>query len=43
MLTNYIQAALHQATYELLDDGTFYAEVPGLQGLYANAPTLEGC
>jgi predicted RNase H-like HicB family nuclease len=43
MLTNYIQAALHQATYELLDDGTFYGEIPGLQGLYANAPTLEGC
>ncbi|WP_248277523.1 hypothetical protein [Brasilonema sp. UFV-L1] len=37
MLTNYIQAALQRATYEILDDGTFYAEVPGLQGLYANA------
>jgi predicted RNase H-like HicB family nuclease len=43
MLTNYIQAALRRATYELLDDGTFYAEVPELQGLYANAPTLEAC
>ncbi|MEH2141330.1 type II toxin-antitoxin system HicB family antitoxin [Nostoc sp.] len=43
MLTNYIQAALHRASYELLDDGTFYAEIPGLQGLYANAPTLEAC
>lgn len=43
MLTKYIQAALHRATYELLEDGTFYAEVPELQGLYANAPTLEAC
>ncbi|BAZ23756.1 hypothetical protein NIES4073_46450 [Kalymmatonema gypsitolerans NIES-4073] len=43
MLKNYIQAALHWATYELLDDGTFYAEILGLQGLYANAPTLEAC
>lgn len=43
MLTNYIQAALNRAKYELLDDGTFYAEVPELQGLYANAPTLESC
>ncbi|MCC5637441.1 type II toxin-antitoxin system HicB family antitoxin [Nostoc sp. CHAB 5844] len=43
MLTNYIQAALHRATYELLEDGTFYAEIPGLQGLYANDTTLEAC
>ncbi|MFN7661344.1 MAG: type II toxin-antitoxin system HicB family antitoxin, partial [Dolichospermum sp.] len=43
MLTNYIQAALNRAKYELLDDGTFYAEVPELQGLYANAPTMENC
>jgi predicted RNase H-like HicB family nuclease len=43
MLTEYIQAALKRANYELLEDGTFYAEVPALEGLYANAPTLEDC
>ncbi len=43
MLTNYVQAVLHRATYELLDNGNFYAEIPGLQELYANAPTLEAC
>jgi predicted RNase H-like HicB family nuclease len=43
MLTDYIQAALNRAKYELLEDGTFYAEVPELQGLYANAPTMENC
>lgn len=43
MLTDYIQAAMDRATYEILDDGSFYAEVPGLQGLYANASTLEAC
>jgi predicted RNase H-like HicB family nuclease len=43
MLTEYIQAALKRASYELLEDGTFYAEVPALKGLYANAPTLEDC
>ena len=43
MLTEYIQAALHRANYEILEDGTFYAEVPELQGLYANASTLEAC
>ena len=44
MLTNYIRAAMHQATYEiLLDDGTFYGEIPGFDGVYANADTLEAC
>lgn len=43
MLTKYIQEAMHQATYELLDDETFYGEIPEFQGVYANAPTLEAC
>jgi len=43
MLINYVEAAMRQATYQLLEDGTFYAEIPGLQGVYANAETLEAC
>ena len=43
MLTHYIQAALQQATYEILEDGTYYGEIPALQGVYANAETLEAC
>jgi predicted RNase H-like HicB family nuclease len=44
MLTHYIRAALHQAKYEILtDDGSFYGEIPGFDGLYANAVTLESC
>ena len=44
MLTDYIRAAMHRATYEMLtDDGTFYGEIPGFQGVYANAATLEAC
>jgi predicted RNase H-like HicB family nuclease len=44
MLTQYIQAAMKRATYEILeDDGTYYGEISGLQGVYANAETLEGC
>ncbi|OLE51764.1 MAG: HicB family protein [Acidobacteria bacterium 13_1_20CM_3_53_8] len=44
MLTNYIRAALHQARYEILpDDQSFYGEIPGFDGVYANAPTLEAC
>jgi predicted RNase H-like HicB family nuclease len=44
MLTDYIRAAMHRARYEiLLDDGTFYGEIPGFDGVYANADTLEAC
>ncbi len=44
MLTSYIQAAMHQATYQILsDDGSFYGEIPGFQGVWANASTLENC
>ncbi|WP_017718174.1 type II toxin-antitoxin system HicB family antitoxin [Kamptonema formosum] len=44
MLTNYIQAAMRKATYEILsDDGSFYGEIPGFQGVWANAPNLEAC
>ncbi len=44
MLTRYIRAAMQKARYEILpDDNTFYGEIPGIQGIYANASTLEGC
>lgn len=43
MLTEYIRAAMHRARYEILDDGTYYGEIPGFQGVYANADTLEAC
>lgn len=44
MLTKYIEAALRRAQYEILsDDGSFYGEIPGLDGVYANADTLEDC
>ncbi|HEY0657004.1 MAG TPA: type II toxin-antitoxin system HicB family antitoxin [Pyrinomonadaceae bacterium] len=44
MLSKYIQTALHKAKYEILaDDHSFYGEIPGFQGVYANAATLETC
>ena len=43
MLVEYINCALHKAKYELLEDGTFVATVPGLRGVLANAKTLEAC
>ncbi len=43
MLTTYIQSAMKHARYEILDDQTFYGEIVGFQGVYANADTLEMC
>jgi predicted RNase H-like HicB family nuclease len=44
MLSKYIQAAMHRATYEILEgDRSFYGEIPELQGVYATAETLEQC
>ena len=43
MLTEYIRTAMARARYEILSDGTFYGEIPGFQGVYANADTLETC
>lgn len=44
MITEYIQAALRQARYEILkDDGTFYGEIPKCNGVWANSDQLEDC
>jgi len=44
MLTKYLEAAMKHAHYEILaDDGTYYGSIPKCRGVYANAPTLEGC
>ena len=44
MLTDYIDAAMRKAHYEILPDGEgFYGSIEGLQGVWANAATLEGC
>lgn len=44
VLRRYLDAAMRHATYEILtDDGTYYGEIPGFDGVYANAKTLEQC
>jgi len=40
-LTEYLQAAMRHAEYERLDDGDWYAHIPGLVGLWASAKTVE--
>ena len=34
---------MRRAKYEILEDGTFYGEIPGFQGVFANADNLEDC
>jgi predicted RNase H-like HicB family nuclease len=44
MFSNYIRAALRYARYEILPaEGTFYGEISGFNGVYAEADTLEEC
>ena len=43
-LRNYMQAAMQRAKYEILrEDGSFDGEIPGFDGVYANADTPEKC
>ena len=43
MVAAYIQAAMREAVYEPLADRTFFGNIPGFQGVWANAATLEAC
>ena len=44
MITQYIQAAMRKAEYEILEgDEGFYGEIPGFQGVWASAKNLEDC
>jgi len=44
MLTNYIEAAMQHATYELLPESReVYGHIPGLDGVWATAESEEAC
>lgn len=43
MLTEYIVRKLARAQYKILDDGSYFGEIPGLQGVWASEKTLEKC
>ena len=44
MLTEYIEAALSKAKYEIIEDEEpYYGEVPELEGVWATGKTLEEC
>ena len=44
MLTSYISAAMRKAHYEMLPDNEgYFGKIEKLQGVWANADTLEDC
>ena len=44
MLSEYIEAAMEKATYEIIDDlEPYYGVVPELMGVWATGKTLEEC
>jgi predicted RNase H-like HicB family nuclease len=43
MITLYISEAMGRATYRILEDGTYFGEIPGLSGVWADEATLAEC
>lgn len=43
MLTRYIHEAMKLAKYKILEDGSYYGDIPGFRGVLANAENLEEC
>jgi predicted RNase H-like HicB family nuclease len=44
LITEYIEAALSRAKYEIIEDeDPYYGEVPELEGVWATGKTLEEC
>jgi predicted RNase H-like HicB family nuclease len=44
MLAEYMDQAMERAVYEIIEeDGKYWGEIPGLQGVWARHETLEGC
>ena len=43
MLTDFIENKLKKARYKLLPDGSYFGEIAGVNGVWANTKTLESC
>ena len=43
MLFEYVQKAIERAAYKKLEDGTWYAEIPGFSGVWSNGKNVEAC
>ena len=43
MLSDYLSKKLKKARFKLLKDRSYFGEIPGLKGVWANARTKEVC
>ena len=43
MIIEYCQKAIEKAEYKKLEDGTWFAEMPGFKGVWSNGETVEEC
>ena len=43
ILIAFIEAAMHEAKYKILEDGTFFGEIPSCPGVWANEKTQDEC
>lgn len=43
MLTEYIEAAMRHAHYEIMEDGRYWGDIPLCKGCWGDGDTLEQC
>ncbi|MFA6273399.1 MAG: type II toxin-antitoxin system HicB family antitoxin [Candidatus Paceibacterota bacterium] len=43
MITDFINSKLKDAAYRILGDGTYFGEIRGVKGVWANTNSLEEC
>ncbi|MDO8620596.1 MAG: type II toxin-antitoxin system HicB family antitoxin [bacterium] len=43
MLSHYILQQMRKARFKRLSDGTYFGDILGIRGVWANARTLSGC
>lgn len=43
LVRKYTRAAMKRASPRKLEDGTWYADIPGFEGVWANEKTLQDC
>jgi predicted RNase H-like HicB family nuclease len=43
MLSEYIKKKLKVAKFKMLKDGSYFGEIPGLKGVWANSKNLREC
>jgi predicted RNase H-like HicB family nuclease len=43
MITDYIRKKLSIAKYKILENGTYFGEIPGCRGVWASSTNLESC